>query len=608
MSDSVIIIPRNEFDPVLEEKVSYYTQLTPDLPKNTRKFQRTILPDTRDEYELDMYRREEIRRIKEGHAGLTPKAYFFFNHAMIDTQNGLRRPDFRVCQHEFFKAIQTAQDTPDSGLISVKRRRIGASTMLVSDVLQDCITTPFFHVGMNSKTERDSVELFKKFKLAYDNLPDWLKPASSAGNTRTSMLFGYRTKDINGNWQLKGTRSRVEVVAPVPTAYEGQRLNKLVIDESGKIAPLKQLFSYSQDCLMDGYIRKGTPIIFGTAGDIGAEGKDFKEMWYNSKIYKLEKFFLAGYMGILVDEFGNDLKEEAIRWIVYERKRREGLSNKEYNDFLQQYPITVGEAFSSNTDQGLGNLVKINTQIRTLDENPVKVKKGYFLKDANGGVKFIPDNRGACRIYEEPEQGVENLYISGNDPTDHEVEDVKDVSSLAMYIMKRQRGVERPKIVFEYVDRPQVPSDYYEQAILALLYYNNCKILIERNRYGMIAFFENAGYKHLLMTEPTGYKTVFQGTWVARVGINMSKTTKKILEDCCVEYIEDNCDIIPSRELLEEFKNYGVANTDRVIAIGITLIALTNDQTKLKQISEAKKHIPDWSYKNVGGKIIRVRG
>ena len=87
--------------------------------------------------------------------------------------------------------------------------------MIVSDVLQDCITTPFFRVGMNSKTERDSVELFKKFKLAYDHLPAWLKPASSAGNTRTSMTFGYREKDINGNWQLRGTRSSIEVVAPV---------------------------------------------------------------------------------------------------------------------------------------------------------------------------------------------------------------------------------------------------------------------------------------------------------------------------------------------------------------------------------------------------------
>lgn len=601
-----IIVPKNEYDPVLEEKVQYYMQLVQPFAKNTKKPQRTVLPDSRDPYELEMFQREEIRRIKEGHFGMSPKYYFWYNYCKMDSQDGLIRPQFRVCQQEFFKEIEKAQASQEFGLVSVKRRRIGASWMIGADVLHDCITSPFFRVGMNSKTERDSVELFKKVKFLYDNLPEWLKPTTSAGNTRTSMDFSYRVKDSGGNWTKKGTQSYINVVAPVPTAYEGQRLNKLIIDEAGKAEKLRQLWSYSQDCLMDGHIRKGCPIIFGTAGDITAEGKDYKEFWYNASLYKFNQFFMAGYMGIIVDEYGNDLTEEAIRWIVYERKRREGLSNKEYSDFLQQYPLTVGEAFTSNTEQGLGNLVKINQQLRKLDENPIHAKKGYFLKDTSGAVKFVPDNRGTFRIYEEPRAGVENLYVAGCDPTDHEVEDVKDVSNLAMYIFKKQEGIERPKIVAEYVDRPNVPSDYYEQAILALQYYNNCKVLIERNRYGMIQFFEQIGFKHLLMTEPTGYKTVFQGTWVSRVGIHMSKTTKKILEDCVVEYVEDNCDLIPSRDLLTDLKEYGARNTDMAMAVGIALIALTNDQTKLKKMAEKNKAIPNWSYKYVNGKLVRV--
>lgn len=1020
IKESPVIIPMIERDPVLEEKVQYYLQLVQPFTKNTLKPQRVILPDTRDDYELEIFRREEIRRIKEGHFGMSPKYYFFYNYCKMDTQDGLLRPEFRVCQQEFFKEIEKAQASQEFGLIAVKRRRIGASWMAAADVLHDCVTTPFFKVGMNSKTERDSVELFKKVKFLYDNLPEWLKPTTQAGNTRTSMDFSYRIKDSGGNWTKRGTQSQISVVAPVPTAYEGMRMNKLVVDECfglgtkvrmgngdiqpienikagdyvmgingtpslveqitqgvddlykiiptkgepfvcnsqhlltlkfngidkildiktedfnkirplkqryfqlfrtgwdypkneypfdpywmglwlgdgdscgasvvawdqeikdylsnynmndsdfrvssynqhsnltsyniacknrtkfykyehkngesgrisatdlkskfgigngmryhkslirkekgemirsdnrvfngefnvlepeffykennrqlvdspifrlkqlgvyknkhipecylktskedrlkllagiidsdgykdkrknsyevtfkpkklaeglqelcislgfyasltlkiatmkrkdgtiykcqvyrvgifgntlheipcrvprkqvtkitikergrrdpqksgfkieklgsgdyygirlkddpyfllhdgtvvhncGKIGPLRQLWSYTQDCLMDGHKRKGCPILTGTAGDITAEGKDYKEFWYNASIYKFNQFFLAGYMGILVDDYGNDLTEEAIRWIVYERKRREGLSNKEYSDFLQQYPLTVGEAFTSNTSQGLGNLVKINSQLRKLDENPIHAKKGYFLKDSNGGVKFIPDNRGTFKIYEDVTPGVENLYVSGIDPTDHAVEDTRDVSSLSMHILKKQQGIERPKIVAEYVDRPNVPSDYYEQAILALQYYNHCKVLIERNRYGMIQFFEQVGCKYLLMTEPTGYKTVFQGTWVSRIGIHMSKTTKKILEDCVVEYVEDNCDIIPSKELLMDFKEYGARNTDLAMSMGIALIALTNDQTKLRQLTDGKKHIPNWSYKNVGGKVIRIR-
>lgn len=606
-----IIIPLNERNPILEEKVQFYLQLVHHPEKSTRKPQRIVFPETTNDYELEMFRREEIRRIKEGHFNMSPKMYFFYNYVYLwDVETGLIRPEFRMCQQEWFRNIEEAQASKKYGLICVKRRRVGASWLEAADVLHDCITTPLFKAGMTSKTEEDAVELFKKVKFIYDQLPAWMRPASSAGNSRTSMFFGWREKDSAGNRITKGMKSEILVKAPTETSWEGTGIRKWVADEAGKLKSLKSMFSMSNEIMRVGTRRVGTPVIFGTSGDIGKEGKDLKDIWFAADKYDLKQWFFAGYMGLngLVDEFGNDLIEDGIRWIVYERFKRESLSTKEYNDFIQQYPLTVQEAFNSNDGQGLGNLVKIGNQLATLDKNPPKETKGYFLQDTSGAVKFIPDNRGTCIIYEQPEPGIENLYISGADPVDHEVVDTKDVSNLSMFIMRRAQGTMPPKIVFKYTDRPQVPSDFYEQAILALKYYNNCKILIERNRPGMINYFEQVGSKHLLMTEPTAYKTVFQGNWVARPGIHMSKTTKKLLEDCCVEYIQDYCEYIPCKSLLKEFQKYGVDNTDECMSFGITLLALTNDQTKLRQISEAKKHIPDWSYKNVGGKIIRVRG
>lgn len=612
MSDTTegVIIPLNERDPVLEEKVRYYLDLVHKLPRNARKPQRTEIPDTDNSYELEAYQREEIRRIKEGHSHLSPKMYFFYNYVkMWDVESGLIRPTFRWCQQEWFRQIEEAQNSKKYGLICVKRRRIGASWLEAADVLHDCITTPLFKVGMTSKTEEDAVELFKKVKFIYDELPAYMRPTSSAGNSRTSMFFGWREKDSMGNRITKGKRSEVLVKAPTETSWEGTGIRKWIADEGGKIKNLKAMFSMSNEIMRVGTRRVGCPIIMGTSGDITKEGRDLKEMWYNHDKYDLNQFFFAGYMGLngLTDEFGNDMEEDAIRWIVYERFRREGLSTKEYNDFIQQYPLTVHEAFTSNDGQGLGNLVKINSQINELDKNPAKEKKGYFLQDTSGNVKFIPDNRGSCIIYEDPSPGIENLYLSGADPVDHTVEDTKDLSSLSMFIMKRAQGASPPKIVFKYTDRPKVPSDYYEQSILALKYYNNCRILIERNRPGMINYFEQIGYKHLLMTEPTAYKTVFHGVWVPRIGINMTKTTKKTLEDCVVEYIQDYCEYIPSKSLLKECQKYGVDNTDEVMSFGITLMALTNDQTKLRQLSEVNKKIPNWSYvRTPNGGVKRV--
>lgn len=593
-------IPENEYSSELEDKVKYYLSVTPSLPKNEVKPRRAQMPNVSDPYEQNVWCREEFRRCREGHFGYTGKFYFWYNYCKIwDIERGqMFFPDFRMCQVEWFKQITEVEDSKEWGLICVKRRRIGASWLEAADVLHDCIfynPNGFFKAGMTSKTEDDAKELFKKVKFLYDNLPLWMKPTSSAGNTATSLVFGWREKDPNGNWQLKGLQSEVKVKAPTETGWEGYALRKWCADESGKIERLKQLFSYAVDTMMVGNRRVGTPVLFGTAGDISKEGRDFKEMWYNADTYKLRQFFFGGWMGLAVDEFGNDLKEDAIRWIVYERKRLEGLSQKEYNDFLQKYPLTVQEAFTSNESQGLGNQVKINKQLNSLYENPVKAKRGFFKLDSNKKPVFVPSGRGACIIYEDPDPVYQNLYIGGLDPTDAEVEEGrKDVSSLALYIMKKRHGVEAPKIVFEYVDRPAVPRDFYDQCLLACLYYNNTKLMVEKNKPGVITYFDEAGYKHLLATKPNSYeRIVLNNTW--NIGYIMDKKTTMYAEELVAEYIEDYADIIPSKGLLEECINYGITNTDRVSAFMAVMLLLKEDKWEAKAKGD-KSNIPRWKY------------
>jgi len=155
----------------------------------------------------------------------------------------------------------------------------------------------------------------------------------------------------------KGTQSEIIVKPPTDIAWEGFALSKLVIDEAGKISNLRALYSMAEPVLKKGFIRVGTPVIFGTAGDIGKEGAELMNMWYNADAYLFKQFFFGGWMGVMVDEYGNDMREETIRAIVYERKRREALSSKEYNDFIQQYPLTAAEAFASNAEVGLGSFL-----------------------------------------------------------------------------------------------------------------------------------------------------------------------------------------------------------------------------------------------------------
>lgn len=1007
--ESAVIIPKNELDPVLEEKVKYYLSLTPDLPRNEKMIIRAKTPEGADPYELDIWRREELRRIKEGHFGMSPKMYFFYNYVrMWDIESGIIRPEYRVCQQEWFNQIESAQNSKEFGVICVKRRRIGASWLMAADAYHDCLMTALTpngriaKIGMTSKTKEDAIELFKKVKFIYDNVPDWMRLTSSAGNNLTSLDFSEYVKDENGSRKKVGTRAEIVVKAPQETAWEGFGLNKWIADESGKIGNLKALFSMSNEIMRLGTRRIGTPVVFGTAGDITKEGKDFKEMWYNSDIYKLNKFFFGGWNGIICDEFGNDLKEDAIRWIVYERKRREGLSTKEYNDFLQQYPLTVQEAFTSNEQQGLGNQMKIVKQLHSLYENPVKEKKGYFMLNGKEEIVFKPDNRGSCIIYEEPilteknnyaagclppgekvvttsglmniedvgltdvlindeglpveintllryhvekeaiykislantfrkttftkehpilisdrrtlvnnkkhptyrvgeyiynfdfkykrceeikagqwvripniyreNKGVPNVWpvsgridrvvrsplecddfwwlmglfigdgwvtrdkisvsfnvketlsidrfkktivnllkrtpqerikkncveisfdskqlsefinsnfgkyaigkkipewvkylpnhlkkefilgfldsdgcvtfsdsrktwstefvsinlpilesvqdmlfslgvvssvtklrnqgvhvingrncptketyhlrishghslklrdILGNsgykiskinpildkkerktprtlcflspdetfiyfkitnieksqftgvvynfdckthtflchhisthncDPTDHE-SDTPGLSNLSMFIMKRPDGISPPKIVFKYTDRPHKPRDFYEQALMALLYYNKTKVLIERNKYGMISYFDERGYKFLLQTSPQGYTRLIGGN-TYNIGYYRTPAAKRYGEELVGDYIEEYCDYIPCKSLLQELQEYGVKNTDEVDAFQACLMFLKEMQnTKITSVSD-KSNIPSFGYKRVNGRIVSYK-
>lgn len=1006
-SDSVDlrIIPHSERTPELEDKVKYWMSVTYDLPRNDKRIQRAKDPDSRDPMEIKTFRREEIRRIKNGAFGMCGKMYFFYNYVkMTDVEKGLIRPTYRVAQNEWFKEIEQAQKSKKYGLICVKRRRVGASWLEAADVLHDAILNPNLKYGMTSKSADDSVALFEKVKFIYDNLPEWLRPATTAGRSRTRMDFSYYEKDSKGSLVKKGTQSEIIVKPPTDIAWEGFALSKLVIDECfgkdtdilmygnatkkvqdikvgdlvlgddlkprtvlsttngvdqlyriipnkgepwvcnsqhlltlkfngvdkyidikaedfynlpegkqryyqlfrrdinypaqgvpfdpywfglwlgdgssdsaeicsndpetheflrtyklpdtnviessihnsdtfkmfslknvgyghkyrcelpnggievktadtlgkeygikpeyvskvvkgerlngvrdrlfekyrtvthfqysttdilkelgvhnnkhipdtylknskenrlkllaglidsdghkdkrknryeitvaseilatgikelcdslglscskrykiatmrrkdgymytcpvyrvgingnilteipclierkkaqhtplktrgrkdpdktgfkiekievgeyygftlkespyfllgdrtvvhncGKIPNLRQLYAYAEPTLKKGFIRVGTPVIFGTAGDIGKEGAELMNMWYNSDAYDFKQFFFGGWMGVMVDEYGNDMREEVIRSIVYERKKRESLSSKEYNDFIQQYPLTVAEAFASNADVGLGNKIKISKQREWLLNNPIFSKKGDFRPDVNGKPKFIPNPNGKSIIFEEPLESFRDLYYAGADVVDSVTENTKKASAQSMFIMKKAHGIEAPKIVFEYTYRPEDPRDAYEQCYLALLYYNKCKVLIEKNRPGMINYFEEQGYKYLMATKPVTLKSLVARTSYD-IGFHKDKYIQAYQEEIISEYIEDHYTLIPSLELLDEFNKYGMHNTDRVNAFGACLMLLKEDKTKAKSITEGKARVPNFSYKMKNGKLMYVK-
>lgn len=603
--DKFRVIPKEQYQPELEAIVERYMRISGSLPKNEVLYTHEQEPKDLDRLGRQQWEITQIKRCRDGHNGMSGKMYFYFNFCWIQKVGKKIRPQFRVIDNEWFKFVEACQKSNEWGIICVKRRRVGASWKEAADVLHDCIFNTHFKVGMNSKTERDSMLLFQKVKFLYENLPAFLRVPTTKSNTKNYLDFSYVVKDPSGNKVTRGNESTIVAVSPTDTAYEGQMLQKWICDEAGKIKNLATLWQYTEDCLMQETRRVGMPIIFGTAGDITSDGRDLEYMWRNAAQYKLKKFFFAGWMGLNCDEYGNDYKEDNIRWIVYERSRREGLRVEELKTFIQKYPLTVPEAFTVNTSAGVGDIIKIKAQQESLRENPPKRVLGRFKMGAAGNVDFVPDPFGKCIVYEHPVPGVDSLYIGGCDPADHN-DAFDEASDLSMYIMRRQQGTQRPRIVFEYTDRPQDLAEYYEQAMMACIYYNKAKLLIERNRYMMINFFENSNHKYLLARTPVGVIRVTRNGRMETLGIQMTPANKEFLRLLIASYVEHDCEEIPSLDLLEEFTYFGAKNTDKAMAFGIALMLLEDYSHPVSATPTTVSKTPHFGYKVVNGRIQRV--
>ena len=113
-------------------------------------------------------------------------------------------------------------------------------------------------------------------------------------------------------------------------------------------------------------------------------------------------------------------------------------------------------------------------------------------------------------IIEHPEisqdgTNYKNLYISGIDSIDIGKKDTATtdgrVSDFCIVIKKRILGINEPKYVAMYKDRPKDIRDAYEIAAKLLTYYN-CQSVLESTRTAIVTYFREKGYLNLLMKRP----------------------------------------------------------------------------------------------------------
>jgi hypothetical protein len=587
-------------------------------PKRTTKYQYTERPEFKGDKKAQAeWELREIDRCINGYDGLPGRYYYYLNHCFIkNKKKGKMRPDFRTMDLEWFKFLEaTEKERPVKGIVCIKRRQVGMSWKAAVDMVWSATFNHDYEIGMNSKTETDSRNLFSKVKYIYRHQSDFLRAATST-DRRDAMEFVIYDKDAMGNKIVTGgTGSTIVSVAPVPTGHAGNQYRKIILDEAGETIELESIWSNAEDCIVQDGERTGIPIFFGTMGETSKAGRGLMEFWNNADLYDLKQFPFFGYHELIMDEFGNDDIEESVRFILYKRKKLEAGSPKVYNKYIQKYPLTAQDAFLSVSGAGVGNPIIIGQQELNLYDPSYERRVGK-MKLVGEEPHFQPEPNGETIIYELPIPGLRNAYRAVLDPAEDDgVKKSKDTSDLGFTIAAKPYGLLPLRLVAEYCHRPlKLEEAYLQFALLCKLY--RCKITIEMNKGGWRAFkwFETH-YPELLEYAPKS-ATSAKGGVELKYGVKMTTDRKSQMDGLLEEYIDNHClpdaasgyKGIPSKKLLQQFKVHGSEHEDDDLSVswGWQLILNQADKRTIKTETEIANAQPKHHYERVGNRIVLV--
>lgn len=356
--------------------------------------------------------------------------------------------------------------------------------------------------------------------------------------------------------------------------------------------------------------RVGFRLAFGTGGSSKASSMEGLEkmitnpLGYNilpvrhnftsDRSYKITGYFIPAYRVVYdyVDNRGYCNEQACIDYYKNERKKKES-DPKDLLEYKSEYCFTIEEALIQNQ----GNIFpveEISQQLTNLEiyKETQKPKRGFLnwatipgTDTRNGKVKWRDDPNGNILLSEHPIRGeegeeIDNLYVGGIDSIDiggkdSATQDESKLSDFCILIKKRQYGLDDPKYVAMYKDRPRDIHEAYETAAKLLVYFN-AKAVLESTRTAILTYFKNKKYLRLLMKRPKSTLSDITKTNTNMYGSPASEKVimhySELIYDYCLSYSHT----IVFREMLEQLLNYSYEKKkkfDIIAAMGFTELA-----------------------------------
>ena len=569
--------------------------------------------------------------------------YMYLQWSKID----VGAPDFREANRLFFIFWEACKaDKRCYGMCYLKNRRSGFSFMSSAETVNLATISSDSRYGILSKTGADAKKMFTDKVVPISiNYPFFFKPIQD-GMDRPKSELAYRVpaskftrKKITTNEKLEdiqGLDTTIDWKNTGDNSYDGEKLNLLVHDESGKWERPDNILNnwrVTKTCLRLGSRIVGKCMMGSTSNALDKGGDNFKKLYNASDVTKrnrngqtksgLYSLFIPmewNYEGF-IDEYGVPVfttpdgdvlapDGELIDIGVIDSWQNEvdGLKDDQdaLNEFYRQFPRTEEHAFRDETKNSIFNLVKIYEQIDYNEEmsRTLGITRGNFqwvngVKDTQ--VIFYPDAKGRFKVSWVPPQQLQNRVIlkngvkhPGNEHMGAFGCDSYDISGTvdgggskgSLHGLTKFSMEDAPANSFflEYLSRPPTAEMFFEDVLMALVFYS-MPILAENNKPRLLYYLRRRGYRGFSMNRPD---KIWNKLSVAEKEIggipNSSEDIKQAHAAAIEMYIQDHVGMkqdgtfgnLYFNELLNDWSRFDITKRtkfDATISSGLAIMA-----------------------------------
>ena len=567
---------------------------------------------------------------------LTGTHYFYLQWWPID----IGFPKFRIPDLEKAYFMQYCIEDPICmGMLEVTKRRFGKSFWAGLFVTEYITRTKMTNGGIQSKTGLDAKKFFGKTVVnPFRRLPKFFRPEydmSLGVNPKTEMRFqktNVRGKKAEESIDKDELGSIIDFQSADTVAYDGQKLHRYVADECGKTTEVNVYDRHEvvRYCLLDDEGNIIGKALYTTTVEKLTTEKDgvqdaFKLLWEESNQEKrqengatssgLYRFFMSAKRTRNFDDFGYPNEEKTLTQILADRETVKN-NSRALSARVRKEPLTIDEAFSTDSDKCIFNVINIGAREQYLKENPVLKRHIMFYRDIDQVVRWREANDKEQDFHwvitQFPPQGQENKFtldVKLRKPA--RVEDGaiaidgysnsqggKYGSKASAWIGRRYNLLDPEntgKAIGHLYGRPQIKETLHEQVLLAAEFYGY-QAWYEHNSDDYLSYFRERGRIHYLGSYPFSAMDPNKRDADRHKGFPTTPFSLTKQADVGIMYFEHHIDSIDYENLLEDAKKFDPNNRtdyDQTVSFLMLIVCLMEPiQKQIRKEPLVKSYTP----------------